>query len=392
MDLKEWQGKELFRRYGIPTTPKGEVARTSDEAQQLAERFGVPVMVKAQVLTGGRGKAGGVKFSPDAEAARANAEAILGLDIKGHIVKELLIEPASDLDEEYYLSILHDRVSKGYLVICSAAGGIDIETVNRETPEKVVKAPVDPASGIDLELARDIVTRAQLPEKVREEAAAFLVKLYDAFVAADATLFEVNPLLLTAGGELIALDAKVSIDGNALFRHDELEAFDNLEGDSLEAKAKEAGLQYVELDGDVGIMGNGAGLVMSTLDVVNQAGGDPANFLDAGGGASAESMAKGIAFVLGDPKVKVMLVNIFGGITRCDDVARGVLAAMEQIGEVEQPIVVRLDGTNAEEGRRILAEAGHPKIVAAEKMNEAAAKAVALASAGASSAETGAQQ
>src|SRR5690606_28326915 len=374
MDLMEYQGKELFRRHDIPTTPRGEIATTPEEAERLAERFGVPVMVKAQVLTGGRGKAGGVKYCPDPQAARANAEAILGLDIKGHVVRKVLVEPASDIAEEYYLSILHDRVSKGYKVIASTEGGVDIEQVARDTPEKVVKVDVDPTKGIDEGAARQIVAMAGFPEEVREEVAAFLLKLYAGFVAADATLFEVNPLIRTTDGRIIALDSKVSIDGNALFRHPELADWDEAgAGDSLEAQAKRKGLQYVKLDGDIGIMGNGAGLVMSTLDVVNQAGGRPANFLDAGGGASAESMAEGIAFVLSDPQVKVMLINIFGGITRCDDVARGVLGALERLGDVEQTLVVRLDGTNADEGRRILAEAGHPKLVAAEKMNEAAA-------------------
>ena len=381
MDLMEYQGKELFRRYDIPTTPRGEVATTPEEAHALAERFGVPVMVKAQVLTGGRGKAGGVKYSPDPQAARSNAEAILGLDIKGHTVERVLVEPASDIAEEYYLSVLHDRVSKGYKVIASTEGGVEIEQVNRDTPDKVVKIDVDPTKGMDEGAARQITSLAGFPEAVRDEVAGFLLRLYAGFVAADAMLFEVNPLIRTDDGRIIALDSKVTIDGNALFRHPELAEWDLAgAGDSLEAQAKRKGLQYVKLDGDIGIMGNGAGLVMSTLDVVNQAGGRPANFLDAGGGASAESMAEGIAFVLSDPQVEVMLINIFGGITRCDDVARGVLGALEQLGDVEQPLVVRLDGTNADEGRRILAEAGHPKLVAAEKMNEAAAKAVALAS------------
>ena len=376
----EYQGKNLFRRYGVPTTPQGEVATTADEAQRLAEGFGVPVMVKAQVLTGGRGKAGGVKFCPDAAAARDNAEKILGLDIKGHVVKQVLVEPASDIEEEYYLSILHDRVSKGYLVICSAEGGMDIEEVNRTRPDAVVKQPIDPTVGIDLALAREIVRKAAIPDHSAEDAAQFLVKLYEGFVDSDATLYEVNPLLRTPDGRIIALDSKVTIDDNAMFRHADLAEWENTDAaDPLEAKAKEQGLAYVKLDGDVGIMGNGAGLVMSTLDVVNQAGGKPANFLDAGGGASAESMATGIAFVLGDPQVKAMLINIFGGITRCDDVARAVLGALEQLGDVRQKIVVRLDGTNADEGRRLLQEAAHPNIVAAGKMNEAAAKAVELA-------------
>ncbi|MDQ3029626.1 MAG: ADP-forming succinate--CoA ligase subunit beta [Actinomycetota bacterium] len=379
MDLMEYQGKELFRRLGIPTSPRGDVATTPDEAQRLAEQAGVPVMVKAQVLTGGRGKAGGVKYCADADAARAAAEAILGLDIKGHVVGRVLVEPASDIGEEYYLSVLHDRVSKGYKIIASVEGGVEIEQVNRTTPEKVVKADVDPTVGLNADGARNIIQRAGLPDVVLDAAADLLLRLYAGFVESDATLFEVNPLIRTSDDRIIALDSKVSIDNNALFRHPDLAELDDAdEGDSLEARARANGLQYVKLDGDIGIMGNGAGLVMSTLDVVNQEGGRPANFLDAGGGASADSMAAGIAFVLADPQVKVMLVNIFGGITRCDDVARGVLGALERIGEVPQKLVVRLDGTNAEQGRRLLDEADHPNLVAAEKMNEAAAKAVAL--------------
>jgi succinyl-CoA synthetase beta subunit len=331
------------------------------------------------VLTGGRGKAGGVKFCPDAAAARENAENILGLDIKGHTVEKVLVEPASDIAEEYYLSILHDRVSKGYKIIASVEGGVEIEETNRTNPEKVVKVDVDPTEGLSTERARAVAEQAQFREDLRDEIAEFLVKLHEGFRAADATLFEVNPLILTEDGRIIALDSKVTIDGNAEFRQAELfEAAESGGGDALEVEAKRKGLQYVKLDGNIGIMGNGAGLVMSTLDVVNQAGGKPANFLDAGGGASAESMAEGIAFVLSDPAVEVMLINIFGGITRCDDVARGVLGALDQLGDVEQQLVVRLDGTNAEEGRRLLAEANHPKLVSAEKMIEAAEKAVEL--------------
>ena len=380
MDLMEYQGKELFRRYDIPTTPPGEIAKTADEAEQLAQRFGVPVMVKAQVLTGGRGKAGGVKFCKTPEDARANAENILGLDIKGHIVDRVLVEPASDIAEEYYLSILHDRVSKGYKVIASPEGGVDIEETNRTNPEKVAKVDVDPTVGIDSASARSILSEVGFEGAALDGAADLLVRLAKGFKEADATLFEVNPLISTPDGRVIALDSKVSLDNNAMFRHPEYADFEapgNQE--SLEAQAKAKGLHYVKLDGNIGVMGNGAGLVMSTLDVVQQAGGQPANFLDAGGGASAESMAEGIAFVLSDPQVEVMLINIFGGITRCDDVARGVLGAMDQLGEVRQKLVVRLDGTNAEEGRKILAEADHPNITAASKMVEAAEKAVALA-------------
>jgi succinyl-CoA synthetase beta subunit len=383
MDLMEYQGKNLFRRFDIPTTPQGEVATDAEEAERLAADFGVPVMVKAQVLTGGRGKAGGVKYCPDAVTARANAERILGLDIKGHTVEKVLVEPASDIAEEYYLSVLHDRVSKGYKIIASVEGGVEIEETNRTNPEKVVKVDVDPTVGIDASLARSVVEQAGFPEDVRADLADFLVRLHEGFRQADATLFEVNPLIKTEDGRIIALDSKVSIDGNAEFRHEDLFAEQETGGGHpLEVKAKKKGLQYVKLDGDIGVMGNGAGLVMSTLDVVDQAGGRAANFLDAGGGASAESMAEGIAFVLSDPDVQVMLINIFGGITRCDDVARGVIGAMEQLGDVKQKLVVRLDGTNAEEGRRILEESGQPNLVSASKMLEAAEKVVELAKQG----------
>lgn len=384
MDLMEYQGKDLFRAHGIPTTPQGQIATTPEQAEALATEFGVPVMVKAQVLVGGRGKAGGVKYCKDAAAARAAAESIIGLDIKGHVVHKVLIEPASDIAEEYYLSFLHDRVSKGYKAICSVEGGIEIEEVNRTSPEKVAKVDINPVTGMTEELANQILDQGAMPADTRDQQVALLMALYDGFTKSDATLFEINPLIKTEDGRIIALDSKVSIDDNALFRHPDLAELEGpvpteQMGDDLEAKAKEQGLQYVKLDGDIGIMGNGAGLVMSTLDVVDQAGGKPANFLDAGGGASAESMAGGIAFVLSDPSVKVMLINIFGGITRCDDVARGVLGAIDMIGDVKQKLVVRLDGNSAEEGRRILEESGNPNIVAASQMIEAAEKAVALA-------------
>jgi len=384
MDLMEYQGKELFRRVGVPTTPQGSVATTPDEAARLATEAGVPVMVKAQVLTGGRGKAGGVKYCKDADAARDAASAILGLDIKGHTVRRVLVEPASDIDTEYYLSLLHDRVSKGYLCIFSTEGGVEIEQVNRDTPEKVVKVGVDPTVGLDVAAAEQILSQGGLSGTDLDGAAALLVSLYSGFVASDATLFEVNPLIRTSDGRIIALDAKVSIDGNALFRHPDLAEWDlSAEaGDELEARAKASGLQYVKLDGSVGVLGNGAGLVMSTLDVVAQAGGRAANFLDVGGGASAEKMAEALSLVLSDPEVGSVLVNIFGGITRGDEVAAGVLGALERLGEVRQRLVVRLDGTNAEEGRRILNEAAHPNIVAAAGMLQAARMAVEAAATG----------
>nr|WP_240599078.1 ADP-forming succinate--CoA ligase subunit beta [Euzebya tangerina] len=380
----EFQGKDVFRAHGIPTTPQGQIATTAEEAHRLATEYGAPVMVKAQVLTGGRGKAGGVTYCPDAAAAKEAAEAILGLDIKGHVVHKVLVEKASDIAEEYYLSLLHDRVSKGYLAICSVEGGVEIEEVNRTQPEKVAKVTIDPTAGMTDELANQILDSGAMPAETRDQQVDLLKTLYDGFVAADATLFEINPLIKTTDGRIIALDSKVSIDDNALFRQPEIESLEGPVppgemGDDLEAKAKEQDLQYVKLDGDIGIMGNGAGLVMSTLDVVAQAGGEAANFLDAGGGATAESMAGGIAFVLGDPAVKVMMINIFGGITRCDDVANGVLGALDMLGDVTQKLVVRLDGNSADEGRRILEESGHPNLVSASGMIEAAEKAVALA-------------
>jgi succinyl-CoA synthetase beta subunit len=374
----EYQGKDVFRRYGVPTSPEGKVARSPEEAEAFAAEFGVPVMVKAQVLTGGRGKAGGVKYSPDPAAARAAAEAILGLDIKGHTVRLVLVEPASDIDREFYLSILHDRVSKGYKVIASVEGGVDIEEVARTTPEKVLQHDIDPTRGLDSAEARELLAGAGFPDA--DQAGDLLATLYKGFVAADATLFEVNPLIRTTDGRIIALDAKVSIDGNALFRHPDLATLDDEHpGDPLEVRAKAAGLQYVKLDGEVGVIGNGAGLVMSTLDVVSQAGGRAANFLDVGGGADAEKMTEALSLVLSDPQVRSVLVNIFGGITRGDEVANGVLAALDRLGEVSQQLVVRLDGTNAEEGRRILTEANHPAVIPATKMLEAAERAVALA-------------
>jgi succinyl-CoA synthetase beta subunit len=376
----EYQGKDLFRRYGIPTSEQGRVTSSAEEAEDFAAGYGVPVMVKAQVLTGGRGKAGGVRYCPDPAAARAAAEAILGLDIKGHVVRQVLVEPATDIAEEFYLSVLSDRASKGYRVIASVEGGIDIEEVNRTSPEKVVQEVIDPTKGLDAGRARAILDAAGLEERDLDPGADLLVRLYQGFTDADATLFEVNPLVRTADGRVIALDAKVSIDDNALFRHPDLaEQRTDDSDDPLERRAREAGLQYVKLDGEVGVLGNGAGLVMATLDVVSQAGGRAANFLDVGGGADAEKMTEALSLVLSDPRVRSVLVNIFGGITRGDEVANGVLAALDRLGEIKQRLVVRLDGTNAEEGRRILAEKNHPAVVPAAKMLDAARQAVELA-------------
>jgi len=389
MDLVEFQGKQLFARNGVPVPPPGEVVRTVDEAVAAATRIldggASAVVVKAQVKVGGRGKAGGVRVVTSVEAAREAAEAILGLDIKGHIVRVIYLEPASDIVEEYYLSVLHDRVNKGDLIICSRQGGIDIEEVNRTSPDAVVKRQVVPSErvgGLPRSIALEVVTQADLPVEVRDHAADLLVALFGAYLAEDATLAEINPLIRTPDDRVLALDAKVSLDGNAAFRRgDHAEwRIDGIDGDDpIETRAREQGMQYVKLDGDVGVMGNGAGLVMATLDVVAQNGGRAANFLDVGGGASAESMAASLALVLSDPAVKSVFVNIFGGITRGEDVARGVLGALEQLGEFPQKLIVRLDGTNAEEGRRILADAAHPSVIPAPTMQEAAALAVASA-------------
>jgi succinyl-CoA synthetase beta subunit len=390
MDLVEFQGKQLFGRNGVPVPPPGTACRTVDEVVAAAEKHigdgAAAVMVKAQVKTGGRGKAGGVKYAPSVDAAREHAQAILGLDIKGHTVNVVYIEPASDIAEEYYLSVMHDRVNKGHLIICSREGGVEIEEVNRTNPDAVVKRTLLPAEAVDglaLETAREIVTQAKFPEDVIEDAASLLVNLFAAYRDEDATLAEINPLIKTEDGRVIALDAKVTLDDNAAFRHDgygewKIEGIDA--DDPLEAEAKSKGIQYVKLDGSVGVLGNGAGLVMATLDVVAQNGGRAANFLDVGGGASADAMAESLGLVLKDPSVKSVFINIFGGITRGEDVANGILEALKRLGDFPQKLVVRLDGTNAEEGRRILEEAASDSVVAAATMQEAAATAVELAS------------
>jgi succinyl-CoA synthetase beta subunit len=391
MDLVEFQGKQLFGRNGVPVPPEGAVCRTGDEIVEAAtkqlEDGASAVVVKAQVKTGGRGKAGGVKLASSVEEAREHAESILGLDIKGHVVNIVYVEPASDIAEEYYLSVMHDRVAKGYLVICSAEGGVEIEEVNRTNPDAVIKhslLPSDVTDGLSRDTAKDIVTRARLPEEVLDDAADLLVRLFAAFRDEDATLAEINPLIRTTDDRVIALDAKVTLDDSAAFRHDGYDEW-RLEGleaiEPLEARAEAEGIQYVKLDGEVGVLGNGAGLVMATLDVVAQNGGRAANFLDVGGGVSADAMAASLDLVLSDEKVASVFINIFGGITRGEEVANGVIEATKRLGDFEQKLVVRLDGTNADEGRRILEEADHPNVVAAETMQEAAAEAVRLAKA-----------
>jgi succinyl-CoA synthetase beta subunit len=374
VDLVEFQGKQLFGRNGVPVPPPGTACRSVSEVESAARSVfddgGSAVMVKAQVKTGGRGKAGGVKYCPSVEAAKEAAESIIGLDIKGHVVP-----------------VMHDRVSKGELIICSVEGGVEIEEVNRTNPDAVVKRTVSPSERVDglpREIALEVVTDARFPEDVREDAADLLVALFAAYLAEDATLAEINPLIKTEDGRVIALDAKVTLDDNAAFRHDGYEEW-KLEGldadDPLEAEAKAKGIQYVKLDGHVGVLGNGAGLVMATLDVVAQNGGRAANFLDVGGGASADAMAESLGLVLSDPDVKSVFINIFGGITRGEEVANGIVEATKRLGDFPQKLVVRLDGTNAEEGRRILESANLDSVVSKPTMQEAAAEAVRLASA-----------
>ena len=385
MDLFEYQAKELFVKHGVPTSA-GRVTDNVADARAIAEEIGKPVMVKAQVKVGGRGKAGGVKYSADADAAQANAEAILGLDIKGHVVKKLLVAEASDIAEEYYISFLLDRANRTYLAMCSVEGGVEIEVTAEENPDALAKIAVDATKGVDLATARSIAEAGKLPAEVLDAAAVTIQKLWEVFVAEDATLVEVNPLVRTPDDQILALDGKVSLDENADFRHPDHEAFaDAGSTDPLELKAKENDLNYVKLDGQVGVIGNGAGLVMSTLDVVayageNHGGVKPANFLDIGGGASAEVMAAGLDVILGDEQVKSVFVNVFGGITACDAVANGIVGALNTLGDTaSKPLVVRLDGNKVEEGRAILAAANHPLVTLAQTMDEGADKAAELA-------------
>jgi succinyl-CoA synthetase beta subunit len=395
VDLFEWQAKELFDKYGVPVT-RQVVVTSADEARAAAEQLGGPVMVKAQVKTGGRGKAGGVKFAATPDDAETHARTILGMDIKGHTVHTVLVSEAADIGEEYYFSFLLDRANRAYLAMCSADGGMEIEQLAVEKPEALARVPVDPVAGVDEAKAREIVEKGRLPEQVRDQAVEIIVKLWDVFVGEEATLVEVNPLVRTPDDRVMALDGKVTLDDNADFRHPDVhDAYrDIAASDPLEVQAKEKGLNYVKLDGSVGIIGNGAGLVMSTLDVVAYAGESlsadgggpvkPANFLDIGGGASAEVMANGLEIVLSDPSVRSVFVNVFGGITSCDAVANGIVSAFELLGsrgeELTRPLVVRLDGNNAEEGRRILTEAGLSLLEQVDTMDGAARRAAELAS------------
>jgi succinyl-CoA synthetase beta subunit len=391
VDLYEYQAKELFAAHGVPVLP-GEVADTPAEAKAVAARIGTAVVVKAQVKTGGRGKAGGVKLAADADEAAEKATAILGLDIKGHVVHRVLVTEASDIDTEYYVSYLLDRANRTYLAMASVEGGMEIEQLAVERPDALARVPVDPIDGVDAGKAAEIADAAGFPADVRHQVIEVLVKLWDVFTAEDATLVEVNPLVLTPNGQVVALDGKVTLDDNAAFRHAETVARfeDTATTDPLERKAKEKDLNYVKLDGEVGIIGNGAGLVMSTLDVVAYAGERhggvrPANFLDIGGGASAEVMANGLEIILGDPSVRSVLVNVFGGITACDAVANGIVQAfhlLDSRGEaVTLPLVVRLDGNNADEGRRILTEAALPGLEQVDTMDGAAERVAELAGA-----------
>jgi len=378
MDLLEYQGKQLFARHGLDVSD-GRAVTTVEDAVAAANELGYPVVVKAQVLIGGRGKAGGVKLASTQDEAREHATNILGLDIRGHIVHELWIEKASDIADEYYASILLDRSAKAPLLMFSKEGGIDIEEVAEKTPEKLVRHHIDALDGLSREQALKIAADGGVEADLADGVADILVSLYEVWTQEDATLTEINPLIVTPDRKVKALDAKVTLDNNALYRHPENAALEvHGEEDPQEARAAEHGLQYVALDGDIGILGNGAGLVMSTLDVVAQAGGSPANFLDAGGGSDAETIKQGVEVILGNPKVKAVLFNIFGGITRCDEVARGLIAAFAEINPTV-PFVVRLDGTNDVEGRELLEQAALPNVHPAKTMNEAAEKVVALA-------------
>ncbi|WP_119296943.1 ADP-forming succinate--CoA ligase subunit beta [Brevibacterium casei] len=388
MDLFEYQARDLFEKHGVPVL-KAQVATTPEEAKKAAEELGGGVVVvKSQVKIGGRGKAGGVKVAKNPDEAEARAKEILGLDIKGHITKKVMIAEGADIAEEYYFSVLLDRSNRTYLAMCSKEGGMEIEQLAVERPEALAKIPVNAIDGIDEAKAREIAEAAGFDAETAAKVAPVLVSLWTVFEKEDATLVEVNPLVKTGAGDIIALDGKVSLDENADFRHPDHEELRDIDAeDPLELKAKELDLNYVKLDGEVGIIGNGAGLVMSTLDVVAYAGEKhdnvkPANFLDIGGGASAEVMANGLDVILGDDQVKAVFVNVFGGITACDEVARGIVKALEILGDqATKPLVVRLDGNNVEEGRAILAEAAHPLVTQVDTMDGGADKAAELAAA-----------
>src|SRR5215211_5676749 len=378
MDLLEYQGKQLFSKHGVPV-PEGRPATSVPEAVEAAEELGYPVVIKAQVQIGGRGKAGGIKLAKDRAEAQESATAILGMDIRGYTVHELYVEKASEIDEEYYAAIVFDRAAKKPMAMLSRMGGMDVEEVAETDPEAMRMLHVDPLLGLQDFHGRRLAFESGIAEDVIRPVGAMLAKLYDVFVREDATLVEVNPLLVTKSREVVALDAKVTVDDNALFRHPDVAEMRDLSAeDPQERMAKERGLTYVKLDGNVGILGNGAGLVMSTLDVVAQAGGRPANFLDAGGGSKAEAITSAVEVILSDEKVSAVLFNIFGGITRCDEVARGLIEAFRSV-EPQVPFVVRLDGTNDKEGRALLAEANLPNVHTEATMLGAAEKVVALA-------------
>jgi len=380
VDLFEYQGKQYFAKFGIPVSA-GDVAHTVNESIDIAERVGYPVVVKAQVQVGGRGKAGGIKLANDKDEVRTHAGNIIGMNIKGHVVKRVWVERASDIAEEYYASFTLDRAAKQHLLMLSAQGGVDIEEVAAKDPSAIVKLHINPVVGLDEATAKKAAIVAKIPSKAQDGVASILVKLYDCFVKGDCDLAEINPLILKPSGEVHALDAKVSLDANASFRHPEWEAFAaTQELDEREQLAREKGLQYIGLDGSVGIIANGAGLAMSTLDVVNQVGGKAANFLDIGGGANAELMTAALEVINFDTNVRSIFVNIFGGITRGDEVAKGIVEAMRRV-QLRAPIVIRLDGTNAEQGRQILADAGIPadKLMSKPTMLDAARTAVAIA-------------
>lgn len=387
MDLFEYQARDIFEQHGVPVLA-GLIADTPEEARAAAERLGGVTVVKAQVKTGGRGKAGGVKVAKTPDDAYEAAKAILGLDIKGHIVERVMIAAGADIKEEYYFSVLLDRANRSYLALCSVEGGMDIEQLAEERPEALARIEVDPVTGITLEKAREIAVAGGFSAELADKVAPVFAKLYDVFTGEDATLVEVNPLILSGAGDIVALDGKVSLDENAAFRHPaHAELVDAAAENPLEAKAKAHDLNYVKLDGEIGVIGNGAGLVMSTLDVVAYAGErhggvKPANFLDIGGGANAEIMAAGLDVILGDEQVKSVFVNVFGGITSCVAVANGIVKALEILGAAAtKPLVVRLDGNQVEEGKAILAAAAHPLVTIADNMDQGADKAAELAAA-----------